>query len=69
MSKASNHKGSVRIMSTLALIALLAATALSSWSCSQKTTETTKTTTAPPPADDNDVHVKVDLPDTVTIKP
>ncbi len=70
MSDASSRNKSVGFVSILAMITLAASVAWASWGCSRSAQkpEATNTSTTSPPSD-NDIHVKVDLPDTVTIKP
>lgn len=63
----SNHRG--RIVAILARVILVGVTSWSIAGCAQNTQKPAETTTQAPSEDkDVDVHVKVDLPDTVTIK-
>ncbi len=65
-SRNESNSRFVAIVSTLVLVAVAASFI---GGCAQRSTETTKTTTkATTETNDADVHVKVDLPDTVTIK-
>jgi len=64
MSDGSSNS-SVKIVAILAVLVLVGAAAWFIWGRSQ--TQPAATTTSQP--EDADIHVKVDLPDTVTIKP
>ena len=66
MSNGMRGHRRVRFVAMLAMLGLVGFTVWLLPSCSQKRAEPTKTASE---KKDGDVHVKVDLPDTITIKP